>query len=289
MLIDKIQEHLNRKAEEERKRDDGSARVKDSFWCSECEAPLFDLYHKWIGTPPTNPSSAEGMMIMSTGKMVEMSLVDTLNDLDLIEFNPKEPQVRVDMKRLGVKITGYMDAVLKDGRTPVEVKSFYGDYQAKELKEGKARTSYLKQLGCYMDFIGSDIGRLVYINRGTGELLEFILERNGLKFKCLDIEFDLEDTYKRWAELYYNNILPRKEPISEFRYKIKVEDIDWSLISNADISKARTNKKVIGDSWQVAYSPYKSLIIEREGSTLGYTEEELEFILNATKGYSKRK
>lgn len=289
LLITQIQEHLNKKANEERKKEDGSVKLKDSFWCSETETPIFDLYHKWIGTPPTNPSSAEGMMIMNTGKMVELSLVDTLNDLDLIKFDKDHPQERVEMTRIGVKITGYMDVVLKD-ETVAEIKSFYGDYQTDELKKGKARTSYLKQLACYMDFKGINIGRLIYIHRGTGELFEFILERQeGLKFKCLDIEFNLEDTYRRWSELYYNHILPKIEPKSEFRYKIPVDEIDWTTVSNADISKARTGKKVIGDGWQVNYSPWKNLIIEKEGSTLGYTEEEIKFICEKTKGYSSKK
>lgn len=114
LLITQIQDHLNKKANEERKKEDGSVKLKDSFWCSETETPIFDLYHKWIGTPPTNPSSAEGMMIMNTGKMVELSLVDTLNDLDLIVFKKDEPQFRVDMVRMGARITGYMDCIIKE-------------------------------------------------------------------------------------------------------------------------------------------------------------------------------
>lgn len=288
LLITKIQDVLNKQANSEKTRSDGTVKAKDSFWCSETETPLFDLYHKWMGTPPTNVPAAANMLIMDAGKMIEVSLVNILNDLGFIVFDKEEPQKRVEMNRMGIKITGYIDAVLSDGSV-AEIKSFYGDYQATELREGKPRPSYLKQLACYMDFMDMKIGRLIYVHRGTGELFEFVLERQeGLKFKCLDVEFDLEDTYRRWSQLYYENILPNIEPSSEFRYKIPVGKIDWSKVSKTDIMKARNNQKVIGDGWQVNYSPYKNLIIEREGSCLGYTDLELEIIRRETKGYSKK-
>jgi hypothetical protein len=264
--------------------------AKNSYWCGEAETPVFDLYHKWIGTPPTNPMDAEKFIVFSAGKMMETSLVSTLTKMGLVKEMTGDEQARVEMTRQGIPVTGYIDAIFTNGN-PLEVKSFYGDYQAKELRSGKPRESYLKQLAMYMDFLGKDNGKLIYMDRGTGEMFEFDLVRTSdLKYKCLNVEFDLDDTYKRWARLYNNNIVPRKEPSAwENRYKIPVQEIDWSKVSNADISKARNNHKVIGDGWKINYSSYKNLILDRQGTVAGYTKEELDYIIKITRGYSSKK
>jgi len=275
----KIQDWLNSQEQEKKE--------KTSFWATEAETPVFDLYHKWIGTEVTNEISAEKTMMFNAAKMMELSLVETLDNMGLLKM-PEDEQWRIEGEREGVPVSGYVDAVFKDG-SPLEIKSFYGYYQIADLKAGKPKESYLKQLAIYMDFMDADKGVLIYIERGTGEMFEFILERvEGLKFRCNDIEFDLSDTYKRWARLYKNNIIPGVEPKSEYRYKIPIEEIDWKTISNADISKARNGRKVISDHWSVQYSPYKDLIIEREGTGLGYTKEELAKIKELTKGYSTK-
>lgn len=183
----------------------------------------------------------------------------------------------------------------------LEIKSFYGDYQEKDLQMGKARPSYMKQLAIYMYYLKVYRGILLYINRGNGNMYQFDLIRQGTKFKLItrkdengnvieaeDI-FDLADTFQRWSDLYKNHIVPKIEPKSEFRYKIPVNEIDWTKVSKTDIAKARNNQKVIGDGWQVNYSAYKDLIIEKEGSTIGYSNEELAIIKEKTKGYTSKK
>lgn len=285
-LITQIQNFLDEQETEE--------RVKTSFWATETETPVFDLYHKWIGTEPTNPIEAEKLMMFKAAKMMELSLIAMLREMDVLEEDKsfwknlfkKNNQHRIEFETHGIKVSGYLDGLLKDNM-PLEIKSFYGDYQTKELKSGKPKESYLKQLAIYMFAKNAQKGKLIYIHRGTGEMFEFTLIRTGeTTFKCMSIEFDLEDIFKRWARLYKNNIVPKVEPKSEFRYKIPVEEIDFTKISKSDISKARNNHKVIGDSWQVAYSPYKDLIIEREGTIVGYTNEELEKIKEATQGFT---
>jgi hypothetical protein len=44
----------------------------------------------------------------------------------------------------------------------------------------------------------------------------------------------------------------------------------------------------VGD-WQVAYSNYKDLIVKQEGTTLGYSLEELALINKLTAGYTSKK
>ncbi len=282
------------------KTSDEEKREKKSFWASECETPLFDLYHKWIGTEPTNPLDLNGIMIMNTGKMLELSLVEILEKKGIAKIIDEQTRVEFELEEYGIKVSGYVDAILQND-IPLEIKTFYGDYQERDLQMGKARSSYMKQLAIYMYYLKASKGILLYINRGNGNMYQFDLLRQGTKFRLvkkrdeygriIDAEdvFDLADTFKRWADLYKNHIVPKIEPKSEFRYKIPVNEIDWNTISKTDISKARNNQKVIGDSWQVAYSAYKDLIIEREGSTLGYSDEELAIIKEKTKGYTSKK
>lgn len=288
MIIDKIiKNHIPREKHE-----------KNSFWCSEAETPVFDIYHKWMGTEVSNGFDEQREIIFSAGTAIEEALVARLVKKGIC--TPLEDQTRVEMEREGIKITGYIDAILTDG-SPMEIKTFYGFYQLKELKAGNPKTSYLKQLAMYMDFLDQEKGYLFYMERGTGEMFEFELVKQqtltGRVYKCNEIEFDLNDVYKRWARLYKNNIVPKIEPKSEFRYKIPVDEVDWDSLSNADITKARTGKKVIGDSWHVQYSSYKNLIIQREADALGkpfseqigYTDEEISTIKEITKGFTAKK
>ena len=257
---------------------------KTSFWATDCEKPLFDLYHEWIGTPPTNPMTAEKLVMFSAAKMLEVALVKKLQTIGLVKN--AETQTKIEMERYGLPVTGYIDAVFVDD-TPLEIKTFYGEYQARELRNNKPKTSYLKQLAVYMDALKADRGKLIYMDRGTGEMFEFtLLREKDNKYKMLDIEFNLDETYERWASLYNNNVLPKVEPLSGYRYKYPLEQFIVNA-SKSDISAARTNRAVYGD-WQVKYSPYKNLIIEREGTTLGYSDEELKKIKELTKGYSSK-
>ena len=276
-MILKLKEHLGSLEKEHKE--------KTTFWATEAESMAFDIYHKWIGTKPTNPPDAHTQMIFNAGKMMEIALVEQLEDAGLIVATPEE-QLHIEMTR-GVPISGYVDAVHVDG-SPIEIKTFYGTYAVRDLKMGKPRVSYLKQLAIYMDALKQKKGYLIYMERGTGELFEFELHTNNFKkFRCLDIEFDIEDTYKRWGRLYDLNILPKVEPKPDYRYKIPVSEIDWRTLSKSNIGKARNGQKVIGDHpLAVQYSNYKNLIIEKEGASIGYTQSEITQIKNLTKGYT---
>lgn len=275
-LSTKIREHLQSEERDHTKR---------SFWATDTEKPLFELYHSWIGTPVTNPIEPEKLVMFIAAKMCEMALIEMLQKIGIVKVQEQE---RIEMTRRGVPVSGYMDGVFTDG-SPIEAKTFYGSYQLKDLKAGLPKLSYLKQLAVYMDAKDVSLGKLVLMERGTGEMFEFTLVRTSdLKFKCMAQEFDLDDTYKRWSKLYQENILPKIEPdIAEYRYKYDIKTVDWSKVSSGDISRARTGAAVYGD-WQLKYSPYKNLWLQKQGSTLGYSDEELAFIRDKTKGYTSK-
>jgi len=255
---------------------------KTTFWASESETMSFEIYHRWIGTPPTNPIKADKQVLMNAGKMLEESLVHKWQKAGVAKAQ-QENQIRVELTRKGAPISGYVDAVHVDGY-PIEVKSFYGYYQKRDLEQRNARTSYLKQLCVYMDALNQEKGKLFYMERGDGTMFEFDVVRNSqYKFTCGHIHIDMEEVYDRWAKLYTDYILKEIEPPIAYRYKIPPSEIDWSKQSKADIKKARANQKVIGDHpWAIQYSGYKDLILERQGTTPGYTDEELELIKKYT-------
>ncbi len=272
-------------------------KAKDSFWASESETSLFDLYHKWIGTPPTNPMDAEKLVVMNAGKMMELSLIENLQKMGLLQKFEDDKQMHFEIEREGVKVSGYADGIFNNGDV-LEVKSFYGDYQLRELKAGKARLSYLKQLAIYLDAFNRTHGILLYIDRGTGEMFEFDLLRDStdtLKFRSGAVQFDLSETYKRWADMYNGYVLPKIEPSANENglYKMPIDRIDWSKYSVSEIGLARNNKKVICEDrkngWKNLYSPYLDLILQRQGTQRGYTDSEIEQIKIATKGFSSKR
>lgn len=279
-------------SEEERNH---SGKLKASFWATDCDKLGFDLYHNWLGTEKTEGIGAEKLIMFQAAKMLEKALIQKLQEMGLVEVpvgDKEDPQFRIEMVREGVPVTGYLDGKFIDG-TPCEIKTFYGDYQARELALGRPKLNYLMQLAVYIDALGVDKGKLIYMDRGSGAMYEFTLNRIALlKFKCMGIEFDLAEEYQRWAKLYNDHILKKITPdvFEAGKYKEDINLINWSQISKSDISAARNGRKVLGSNpqthWKILYSPYKRLIVEGQGVTLGYSEEELKTIKNATKGYS---
>jgi hypothetical protein len=296
-LIDIYDQCLKTKIEEYMLQEDqeyvATKKRKDSFWASETEKPLFDIYHQWNALPVTNPIDAEKLIMFSAAKMMELALVGKLQKMGLAKKGGD--QFHFLIEREGVPISGYTDCIFVDG-TVGEVKSFYGDYMTRDLQAGKPRTSNLKQLAVYLDAVNQDRGKLIYMDRGSGAMYEFTLLREGdTRFKCMNIEFDLKDTYTKWRTFYDNHILRNAEP-DPFEcglYKADVETLDWTKVSKSNISAARTGKKVIGSDmenhWKILYSPYKTLWIQKMGQTLGYTDVEIKRIKELTKNYSSNK
>lgn len=269
-------------------------KKKTSFWASETESMAFDIYHKWIGTPATNPMEGETLMMLTMRKMSEEATVALLENAGvLLKRFTNDERVYFEWGPNKVPISGYPDAgVAIDGSEAiVEIKTYYGQHNHVEVTAGRVRLSYLRQLAIYMFHFKMQHGILLMINQGTGEMTEFDLyqQENPYHFICPDndIEFNLEDTFKRWEKIYVENILPRVEPPIEKIYKYDIYKLDWSKVSTSDISKARNGHKVLGD-WEVKYSDFKNLIVERQGTSLGYTNEEIDYIRKVTDGYSRR-
>ena len=267
-----------------------AARDMTCFHAANCEDNVFDMYHSLIGTPETNPPDYKSLDRFMKGELTEDMVYILLNELGLVEFGG-EQQYDIDVVWNGIRVSAHPDFLLKDeDLSLVECKSWYGYYQQKELEAGRPKTSYLKQLAIYMFFLQKQRGELFMAPlEPIHERYQFpLFQTSPGHFKCNDIEFDITQELARWKRLWDKNVVPRIEPKSEYRYKYPLDEINWSTLSKSTIGDVRMGKKVIGD-WQVEYSRYKNMIIEREGVSLGYSLEELAIINKLTAGYTSKK
>lgn len=291
-IIELLESAIGEETREEREK-----KIKTSFWASEAETMAFEIYHRWMGTPATNEMTEEKMLMLKMRKLTEESIVHFLKRTGrVVKSLTNGERVYFEWGDHKVPVSGYPDIGISDEKEPVivEIKTYYGGKQHSDIRNGKIKDAYLKQLAIYLYHYKLKHGKLLMLNQGTGEAFEFDLyeDPDGRKgfYLCTDNEtvINLNDTFKRWEEIYVNNILKKVEPPIEFTYKYDIEKIDWDSISADAIRKARNNTAVIGD-WQVKYSDYKDLIIERQGTIAGYTDAELERIRVLTSGYSVKK
>lgn len=290
-VIDQINQAIS---QVRRESDDG--RSKTSFWASESETMAFEIYHRWKGTTPTNPMDEEKQMMLKMRKLTEEAVVYFLKQAgNVIEKYTNGQRIFFEWGPNKVPISGYSDIGmhLEQGKAIVEVKTYYGGKNHSEIRIGKIKPSYLKQLAIYLYSEKIDHGVLLMINQGTGEMFEFDIWKipdTKYRYICPDneIEIDLELVFKRWEKIWLENIQPDKEPEIEYLYKYPIDEIDWENTPASAITKARKNRAVIGD-WQVKYSSFKDMIIKKQNTCHGYSDKELKKINELTAGYSARK
>jgi hypothetical protein len=271
-------------------------KKKTTFWASESETMAFDIFHRFMGTEPTNPMSEEKMMMLKMRKLTEIAIIDFLRKSGkLIPRLTNEERCFFEWGKHKTPISGYPDAGIKlvEEEVIIEVKTYYGGKQHSDIRNGNIKPSYLKQLAIYLYHFKIKHGVLLMINQGTGERFEYDLYQEGenqYHFICPDnaIEINLEEVFLRFEKIWVENILTQKEPAIELKYKYDIETIKWEEVAASTISKARNNHAVIGD-WAVKYSDFKDLIIKRQGTVPGYTPQELKRIVELTAGYSTKK
>ena len=277
-------------------------RPKTAFGASDFGRMAFDIYHTFIGTPKTNPNNWNDYLKMGAGKGVELEMIKVLKDSGIVapEFNQDTAEVYT-MERLGVPVRMRMDAIVTGGEdllvgAPLEIKSINNKnaFDIKKYAEGFPRENYVGQLAIYQDCLNKDKGYLFVSSIDGLNYFMFDCKKTGEgKYQCGETQVDITKEYERWAKIWdciQNKTEP--DPFEFGRYKIPIEEIDWTKVSDTDISKARNGMKVIGDpeSWHISYSPYKQLILQRQGIEMaGYTEAEIERIKELTKGYSSKK
>lgn len=266
-------------------------REKKAFYASDVFKPVLDLYFAFKGVEPTNPPEWYQTMKWGAGKGVEESMLKVLKDSGFVaEDYDQKIHGRIEIEREGIKINGYIDAITKEG-LPIEIKSINNknQFDIAKYEDGKPRINYVGQLAVYMDALNVDTGYLLVSSIDGLSYFLFECKKVGeRKYKCKDTEVDLDAEYKRWAKLYFENIEKDITPeATEYLYKYDINTLDWDKVSKTSISKARNGHAVVGD-WQITFSPWKDRIIKAQGSTLGYTEDEIKIIKEKTAGYSAR-
>lgn len=264
-------------------------KEKKHFYASDYGKAILDTYLKFKGVKETNPPQWFETLKWGAGKGVEMAMLDVLKQSGVVskDYNQEE-HGGFKMERNGVTIAGYMDAIDIEGN-PIEIKSINNknEYDIKSYDDGYPRENYVGQLAIYMDYLGVDKGYLFVSSVDGLHTFRFECKKFGDGiYKCGKVTVDLNEQYRKWNKLYHEYVLKDIEPNPfQYVYKRNVDEIDWKTVSKADISKARNNRKVLGD-WQILYSGYKDYIIEKQGATLGYSIEELEKIIKYTDGYT---
>lgn len=271
---------------------------KEFFSASDFGKWDLELYLKLTGVPETNPSDWRSQIRMGAGEGAEARLLTVLKQNGVVwEHYDQEFDGRVVMQREGLEIHGYMDAVTIENElgvepgVPIEIKTINNKNQwdISKYTSGNPRENYVGQLAIYIDYLDKEIGYLLATT--IDGLHTFFLPCRKVApgtYQCGQVIVNVHQEYKRWSNVYklvQSGTMPN---IWTYRYKYPLDEIDWSTVSAAAISKARNGHAVIGD-WQVLYSPYKNLIIELQGATLGYNDEEIAFIREKTKGYSSKK
>jgi hypothetical protein len=221
-------------------------------------------------------------------------------------------QIRMEMEREFVPITGYLDGIMPSGN-PLEVKSTRSMQVERRLSMGyPPNENYLYQLACYMDFLGQDRGLLVTISRPNGtmyftELIhlgegiyrtgdqsgcasateeddiddeDFVKPVNEISTEGKEFQFDLYEEFKKWRKLMENNIIMRKEPPLDYEYRatVNADLLKHYVMESGDcikIKNAIKGKRVLSShTWQPQYCSWKNLWIAREMEQKGFSDME---------------
>lgn len=264
-------------------------KLRKNFYASDFNKTDLDLFFSWMAEPKTNPPKWFDTLKWGAGNGVEAKMLEILkmNGIVAEEYDQKL-HGGFKIEREGITISGYTDARTLDGE-PIEIKSINNknSNDIREYENGYPRANYVGQLSIYLDALGKDRGYLFAssIDGLHRFWFECVKIGNGV-YKCGNVTVNVNSEYRRWAILWTEHIRTGLIPNPfQYLYKYDVRTLDWHNVSASKISGARTGKSVVGD-WQLVYSDWKDKIIALQGTTPGYTNEELEIILEKTKGYT---
>jgi len=271
-----------------------------------------DIWLSLKGVEPTNPMDWNDTLRLEAGKAIELQMIKVLKENGIIDENYNQDEIpTTEIEREGIKIRMKFDAQCKKSTLkvedtlmpnsgvieinegePLEIKSVNNknSFDIQDYIEGKPRENYIMQLAMYCDALGKDRGHL-FVSTIDG-LHFFWFELNKVRegvYQCGNVEVDITKEYKRFAEIWRKFQANEEPDWFEEKYKIPVEQIDWTKISKSKISEARNNKRVIGSEGQykILYSDYCDMILEKQGAKRGYNQEEIAKILAITDGYTK--
>jgi len=289
-------------------------KAKETLYPTDNSKLEADILLELRGVQPTNPSKWNDTLRQEAGKAVEMQMIKVLKQNGVIdELYDQDNLPSTKIERMGVPISMRFDAQAKESTLkldstifpqgqeikitkgePIEIKTINNNnsFDIQKYIEGMPRESYITQIAIYMDALNKDIGHLFASTIDGLNYFWFQVKHIGnLIFQADKITIDLNKVYERYAKIwkkYKENVEP---DWFEEIYKLPVEQVNWTSLSSTKITEARNNRRVIGseNSWKINYSPYRDLILEKQGiNQKGYTESEILKIKELTKGFSKK-
>ena len=314
------QDYLNEREANDEK------RSKQSFWASDCLKPLNELFWAWTNVPKTNPVSPEKLSMFDIGKLCELHVIRRLQkggiaadlenegDVSLVNSVLKTPlafakhhdefgcrQIRMEMEREYVPVTGYLDGITLRGE-PIEVKSTRSSKYIKDVATGRPpQKEHVYQLACYMDFLGSKYGWLIVTSRPDGVIMVVQVENlfdgtfitvsssiglpeemggsGGSEFRDAPehepLLIDLHAEFKRWRKLYEDHIHPNKETPLQFEYRPTITKEILEMYPEDKIKKAIKGDRILNEhEWKPMYCDWRDLWIAKEMKQKGFTDKD---------------
>lgn len=287
MLYDLTKNYLVEKAK--------TKKEKTAFYITDNSKCNRQIWYELKNTPCSNYDNYEALRRFDAGNKIEDGLVEMWKDMGILV----DRQIRVDVPLNEFHdIHGYADALIEiaNYRHVVEVKSFYGYWQSKEMRENGPKDSYVKQLGLYIYFLKdvvkdlSNVGYLYVEDRADATTYEFVIEvkenvLDGYEIWCNNKCYGtIPEILNKWNSIS-KKLMIGELPAAQFQYKYPLdrmmtelstkEKSSWKAYFRAmDSGQQPPYMKVCGD-WQCVYCQYKDKCIEEQGIGLGYRAEEL--------------
>ena len=275
------------------------SKGRTGFWASDLESCRRALAYSFQTTKQSNPPSVQNELMFETGKQIEVSIVARFMEMratyqpseivgdhiredggdSQVTYDESIGQFRIGFLYEGVPFSGKPDAIISDEgqKAVVEVKTFYGPYYERELKNNKPKTSHCLQLAFYLFALGLPKGYLFNMDRGSGQMYFNTMNHIGdLVYKCGDTIVELELALSRLHQCYGE--IQSGLPDPDYKYKYDTNLLHSYLkdktISKTKIVDAARGHSVVGD-WQCKYCSFKDRCLQDNGISLGYTEEEM--------------
>lgn len=290
-------------------------RERTSMYASDAGKLAVDVILELQKVEQTNPANWNDTLKWEAGKSIELQLIKVLKENKVIDPDyDQEKEEATQIERLGVPIRMRFDAKVIGGGAqlameewdvptgqrmqelgegePIEVKSINNanKFDIQKYIESNPRENYVQQLSIYMDALNKDRGHLMVSSIDGLHFFYFTCNKVGDGiYECGKTRVDLNEVYAKFKEIWDNK---DKEPNwGEIRYKLPIDEIDWTKLSTTAIGDVRNGRKVVGDidQWKLLYSPYLNLILEKQNVKRGYNDSELEMIKELTKGFSSKK
>lgn len=221
---------------------------------------LLTSYLKWTGVPPSNPSNGASLLKMRMGDGAHKELATILGKAN-IKAVP-ETGAKVPVPGLTYPVSYRTDVLAEiDGKLKIiEVKSSQ-EQQMFNRQYGICvkgpKTDHLLQVICYLELVpGADSALLLYIDRGTGGMLEFTVTKGSEGGYLLDgkpiPEIRWSGIIARWVVLE-EALVAKVEPESEYHC--------WLNEKTGEVMAKKTIKgEDYKSDWRCLYNDYKDFI-----------------------------